>query len=118
MHKLPSNFCGMIKLIIIKLQANYYCNRVSQSSFKCIFICINTLTLLTKALHLVCNAQQHLFVNEWLIQLQLNLLGQEFTMHFVTKATPIGNIDGRCFTVNWQKFTVKKSSRVAKKTNI
>ena len=57
------------------------------------------LTFITEALCLVGDVQLlncHLPLNERQILRYLSLLWLEFMMRFVTKATPINNIDSRC----------------------
>ena len=58
-----------------------------------------TPTFITEALCLVCDVQLlncHLLLNERQILCYLSLLWLEFMTRFITKATPINNIDSRC----------------------
>ena len=56
-------------------------------------------TFITEVLCLVGDVQLlncHLLLNEWLILRYLSLLWLEFMTRFITKVTPINNIDSRC----------------------
>ena len=55
-------------------------------------------TFKTEALQLVSNVQlvkRHLLRNEWQIQHYLVLCWQEFMTHFITKTTPISNVNSK-----------------------